>query len=432
MNRSYNDFYHTMQTTRKEEMWDNILAQTKQAARPEGRAKPARWMYLAAGAAAAACLVLVVVALLPKQERPGPLFPFETPAPTHSPDPAEDVFVFPTDIEETDADPTPTPEPREDMALFDAYKLYEKYYGRNGMDKKKLRNLRDEVYAGRTLEELLPNERYNAKLLNFMIDEFKDNQYDCAIGPSWSRVSNHKKYPADKEIEIDLNGDGVPERIQIVSVWDDEEGPISRLLVNDVEYYRFTSWSGEWIPVDEFYIVDIDTTDNYKEIAIWGSNAVSTDFLNFFYYDGEKVVRMGSVQGAYLYNGDGTVTGWEDTWGMLYTPLPVKYKLDKDHMLTLVYEIYKLDYRVFVLRDMPLYTSRDIKSATILMEKGTVVRITGTDIDMVFDDGRYIFDMGWTQITLPDGRIGWIWGEIANSKESLDVTDVFFCIRNEG
>jgi len=421
MNNSFKDFIETMDTARAEEIRGKILARAAQTPRPAKRAVPKRWMYIASGAAAAACVVLVVVALLPRQEDPGPLFPVETPVPTQSPVPSDGVMSpVPTASEE--AEPTPTPEPRQDMELLDAYKLrweytsYEKYRNDQGLDYNGLKKLRDEVYAGRAFSELLPNEQYNVKLLDFLINDFKDNQYSCAIGPAEPKVPNYKEYPADKEIEIDLNGDGVPERIQVVSVWDDEEGPISRLLVNDVEYDYFTSW-GDWIPVDEFYIVNIDTADSYLEIAIRESNAVSLlDYTRYYYYDGEKVVYMGSVQAPYLYRGDGTVIGTDDCrLGLLYTYLPFKYKLDKNHMLTLVPEIYKLDYKVFVLRDLPLYTSRDTKSATILMEKGTTVRITGRDG----------YDEGWTQLTLANGTIGW-------TNIGYDCEDVLFCIRNEG
>ena len=330
-----------------------------------------------------------------------------------------------------EAEPSPTPsqtaKPKKDVALLDAYEAYyscrvsEENYE---IDMTKLKKLRDGIYAGRKLSELLPNEQYNAKLLDFMIDEYPDNQYSCAIGPTGPGLSSQKQYPVDKEIVLDLNGDGVPERIQIVSIWDDEDSAASLLLVNGVEYFRFTSW-GDFIPVSEFHIVDIDIGDNYREIAVsTGHPYFSYDFTYYFYYDGKKIVEMDSIQGAYLYKGDGTVTGWTNSWGFLYTHLPVKYKLDKNHMLIRVPEPYKLNYKVFVLRNLQLYTSRDTKSAAILMEKGSTVRITGVDGEE------------WTQITLASGVVGWIkrtdYSTLANSKEPLEAEDIFFPIDNSG
>lgn len=244
--------------------------------------------------------------------------------------------------------------------------------------------------------------------------------------------SAYKWYPFNQEIEYDLNGDGKPDKI-IITLSD--SGVM--LKINDVEMDCLYSSENT---VDGFAIINIDYADNYKEIVI-SDTGYSSDFTSRFYgYDGKKIIYMNEgasisrpvpedakewvvsdkIEGLFtnMEIGNGGITTLQRATTLQTWWYPLRYELTDGHLLQAVAEIFEVDYEVFVLSDMPLYSEKSETSSTIDMRKGTLAKITALD------------DIEWIQIRLDDGQKGWFkiksHDVIVVKDNEIKASDVFF------
>ena len=297
------------------------------------------------------------------------------------------------------------------------------------MNEAALRQKRDEIYAGRLMSELLPNERYNIALLDYAVSFFYEREYNES-----PVLSNYKTYPINQAVYEDLNGDGTEDEI-IVSCTIDRDVSV---MVNGTKivYENFYNLR------ENFAIVDIDTSDNYKEIAISFMGPSGMGSSVFFYYDGESVVCMNEgcnderpVTGGRGNDdfigenftrigcaGDGIIIGSQRA-ALLHTWFyPIRYKLSQDHRLEFIPDdVFKVDWPVFTLRPLTLYTERTEDSPTIEMDMGIIARLTALD------------DIEWVQVTLPGGEEGWFklenFNNIIDKSGSFWGHEVFFHLR---
>jgi hypothetical protein len=129
---------------------------------------------------------------------------------------------------------------------------------------------------------------------------------------------------------LDLDGDGKPERI----VFEGKSGGDTfSVIVNGVRY------DGEGENIDgKFEIVDIDSTDGLREIAIPEEGPSDDYYTTFLIYRNGKIQKIGKIPGTYDLKIDGS--------GIIYTMFPGKilhtwffpaaFVLDKKHVPYLV------------------------------------------------------------------------------------------------
>src|SRR5437764_1241005 len=85
----------------------------------------------------------------------------------------------------------------------------------------------------------------------------------------------------------DLNGDGISDTITLSFI--DERGPLDyNLRINNVE---ITSYATNILPI--FNIVNIDTNDKFKEIAIYEEGPSSDEATTFYFFNGKHIILTG-------------------------------------------------------------------------------------------------------------------------------------------
>lgn len=244
-----------------------------------------------------------------------------------------------------------------------------------------------------------------------------------------------KLYPCNEEFEIDLNSDGVMERI-LYTIKEGEDFDSAELTVED-KFHLID------MPIESFLICDIDTSDNFLEIGVsstgWSSD-YATDFLR---YDNGELYYLGcvgdSVDGAAEFNfslvdsfgkpltvnGDGTVTAAKrlsifQSWYANST-----YKLNND-ILEEVQDMYypygeelKDDFNgvsskiydenwpaSYTSKDINLYTKPDTSSETVAFAAQKFAA-TATD------------NKNWVYLTGEDGTSGWLYYENNNTYDDF-------------
>ena len=218
-------------------------------------------------------------------------------------------------------------------------------------------------------------------------------------------------------ILIDLNGDQVKEK-----VYADKRG----LNINGVWYYNEISWNdpGPTTPWNKYWILDIDTTDSYKEILL-EEKSDGGEILCIFNTELEIVNRVnyGNLTGIEYATivGDGTVTIPDTRINALINyQSDIKCKLNQDHGLSLVEDSYPVNdiYELQLLKEITLYEAKDKRSERITIIPQTVV--------VVETDGNH-----WVQIKADDQTEGWLYYEykVEEGKgivnESYDVNEFF-------
>ncbi|NLW02489.1 MAG: sigma-70 family RNA polymerase sigma factor [Clostridiaceae bacterium] len=203
--------------------------------------------------------------------------------------------------------------------------------------------------------------------------------------------------PPEEAGNLDINGDGIQDRISFTT-----DGSRYTLTVNQ------SKADGHGFGVQSQYkLVDIDLLDSYYEIVIEEHGNSGGFMSTFYYYDGEKLVLMGKVQGLCgntdAVRGDGSVRSLTrgdifETW--FFTR---EYRLNMQHKLV---EVPSAFYEKIGYRDAgPLKLK--IESLPFTVSPGS------SDVSFVLNQGESVYFVGsdnqrWCLFQTPDGRNGWL------------------------
>ena len=251
-----------------------------------------------------------------------------------------------------------------------------------------------------------------------------------------------KKVPGETAT-IDLNGDGNDEIINytLMSAANDNNGyyTVKNLNISGVEYARIDDdnplkylGASIYYPNDQWYfIVDIDTSDDYKELAIADIGASEDLTTSYFRYDGEDLEYIGYISGfptddTYSMDGKGTIRskgrlGLLQCWTTVFA-----WELSSEGMLVYVEEplytpiSYYYDEKepVILKEEITAYTEMDLTSKEMHMEPSE------EEISFPLTDNK-----NWVLVSKSDGTQGWIYIEdrsnIISANKKLPCTDVF-------
>ncbi|HIE12868.1 MAG TPA: hypothetical protein EYP63_05520 [Desulfotomaculum sp.] len=212
---------------------------------------------------------------------------------------------------------------------------------------------------------------------------------------------------------IDLNGDGVVDTVRFTCR---EEAGNFTLYVNDA----LIIGEGENL-YGYCKVVDIDTSDSLKEISVGEAGGSGDSATAFYYYDGERIIAMGKIQGSgsgdvLKIDGSGVVTA-KTRGKTLHTWFyPAFYKLSEDHLLERIpQEMYEMNHKVRVIKEFELQKSRTDPETAVVLQPGEEAVILASD------------DKEWCLVQNSKGVRGWFayekYDTIKGTK--LRVRDVF-------
>ena len=184
--------------------------------------------------------------------------------------------------------------------------------------------------------------------------------------------------------------------------------------------YMCADSMGEW------YLVDLDSTDSYKELAIY-DNGPSDDPITFFLrFDGKKLIHCGCVpdnpsNSSFKVNGDKTVNsclrlGILQTW---YTE--TVFRLNASNQLEEVPRELYHPYvnamwrggETYLKVNCKFFETMDASSDTVEFSQGEEVYFTATD------------DKNWVQVRTQDGKVGWFYMEDYQTVKIADADNYY-------
>ncbi|KWX85246.1 hypothetical protein AMQ83_25925 [Paenibacillus riograndensis] len=216
---------------------------------------------------------------------------------------------------------------------------------------------------------------------------------------------------------VDLNGDGTVEHIQMNLIQHNEVSDEWKLSVNDTE---LTIELSDSYSTSYFKIVDSDINDPYFEIALEDSNESAQFTTEYYFYHGHNLIHMGTLDGltanALSLDGKGTVTSSRQAidfqcWFYLET-----FKLDGEHMWKASpAEFYPMEPPTPWVAKVrfPVYKTSGQHDILKWVEPGDSVYFQGGDTE------------GNGKIKTEEGTTGWI--QVKDGHLAGTDTDIYDC-----
>jgi hypothetical protein len=187
-------------------------------------------------------------------------------------------------------------------------------------------------------------------------------------------AENVIKY-GDMRVSLDMNGDG---KTEDVSLEINEENYTFTLKIDD----KTVDGSGEAM-IKAVYVLDLDTSDSFKEIAVTDAGP-SDDYSTYVYsYDGSDIKLMGRVEGSgdgITVIGDGSLityrrSGVLQTWFYVYS-----FITSEDRMLTGIdRDEYAMGTFVILKKDLDVYVSKTGSEIKFVIKAGEPALIVSSD-----------------------------------------------------
>ena len=217
-----------------------------------------------------------------------------------------------------------------------------------------------------------------------------DSSNSAAENCATTKQPTKTPWKGGDSVLCDLDGDGAFDHIRVSF---NPDGWSFQVQVNQVKR------AGSGASLDEtFAMVDIDTLDGMREIAVT-ENAGNPDHVtHFFAWDGIEVFSMGSIPGSekIVIDGSGVIRAELhgqilQTWS--YTG---QYRLGRNHKIERApVDLYPMNTQVVVKKPLQLVRSRLNPAAAVRLAPGDTVDIVSSD------------DAKWCLVRNRRGQSGW-------------------------
>ena len=196
----------------------------------------------------------------------------------------------------------------------------------------------------------------------------------------------------------DLNGDGKAENISVSEISDLGDYQLS---VNQIS---IDGKLGPYLKIKGVVVIDIDTTDAYKEIAIHAPGYGS----DLYGFDGTKIIKIGRLGENAIFPGDGTITTgfWSGYWLM-----KVQYEYTSDRVLKVIPQEFSfVGVDATVKEPFPIFEKRDSEKIVKMLEKDSRVHLILTNFAANSSPTWHSDDVQnrWFLVKAPDGVVGWM------------------------
>lgn len=234
-------------------------------------------------------------------------------------------------------------------------------------------------------------------------------------------------------ISADLDGNEEMDAVFYDCSLNDDTGEVTATLtVNGTDFSDqlagMLSDGAVYLQDCKYYIVDLDTSDSFAEIAILDNGPSDDPVTHFFRYNKGQLSYLGGIYGLLTdsntrNNGDGSITGRQLISLLETVTVPVTYVLKNGKLEQKEEDWYYIDdsnlpqeFRSHdILKDVVVYTDKDQNSETVtLTSEDGPVTFPATD------------DKNWFMLKTKDDQTYYIYLEDFGTLESGDwVNEVF-------
>lgn len=293
----------------------------------------------------------------------------------------------------------------------------------DNLEKSKLDYARNEIYArhgydfkSKKYKDYFMGKYWYSVNKYYSEDSFNDierknleiiNAYENSLKKQMTEVSsNYGKY--------DLDNNGVKDKITLVF-----QDNSTKFTLN-VDTQTFTQKGINF--KNTMFIYDIDSTDNYTEIAIVDETAKNTYSTSFYRYDGNKISCIGTVSGcddSIKIIGNGKVVTSEPSHILPGWVYGVTYNLKGNVLVKYVPDsLYDINSKVTLKENLTVQKSQSDSKVTFVIKKDEEVTLLKSD------------DLEWISVENSKGDIGWIKFTEPNKLNGKTVQEVLSTLKS--
>lgn len=207
--------------------------------------------------------------------------------------------------------------------------------------------------------------------------------------------------------KVDLNSDNQPELIKLEN---SEKPYFFKLTVNDIG----VSGNMEMEFSEGFKIIDIDASDQYKEISVHTLGPGDYDYNLVYWYNGKDIILMDTLEFPVI-NGNGII--YKDFWNGFY-PARDKYVLDKaTRTISLTEQFaYYVGVKCKVKKGFIIFRETDLINKVAVLSEGSEIEILLQEkTKREYGEQRFLIKaasrlIGWTDLkTIQENTEGLPW-----------------------
>jgi hypothetical protein len=242
--------------------------------------------------------------------------------------------------------------------------------------------------------------------------------------------------PVGSAMSADLDGDESMDAIYFDAVSDEVTAKMkSTLTINGKDFSPELHRNGRWLSYgatsncgQQYYLIDLDSSDKYKELAIQDVGESDNQQTYFYRYDGKHLIYLGSIydllsNATTNVSGDGTVTANLPIHMLETLYAKGSYKLDGNKLSLVPQDWYTIDYSKFelkyqfhnLLKIVSVYTKPDTHSDKVVL---------------TIDDGPVTFpatdNKHWFEIKTSNGKLYYLYMEDFSTLDSDDDANSVF------
>ena len=209
--------------------------------------------------------------------------------------------------------------------------------------------------------------------------------------------------PVFNKAIVDLDRKGGVDIIELTLIEEDYDFSNFKLSINKDSVSGKHSYN-----VSGFLIIDLDTTDKYKEVAVYTQNANGPDEYIIYKYD-NWITEIGRINSYATFSGNKEII--IDTEMMFWTKTDtVLYDTEFEVLMYYPKEFYDINIEAGVLEPFSLYSDREnFLSIIDLKPKDKVTIIKCDTSPFCEDESSNSFELcDWYQVKLESGITGWV------------------------
>lgn len=272
---------------------------------------------------------------------------------------------------------------------------------------------RNRLVVGTDFDKLNDVEQYNVTLLT-ELPQWDPEDNSQLYETRKLHHANYTAYERNEKVVVDLDGDGVEEKITY-RIKEDESGSKGyELQVNTTTVFA----EGNQF-MDTFAIVDSNTQDSYKEIAIGDTGPSNDEVTTFYRYKEGKLIELGKIEGLFTdgqgIDGSGQILSRTRSMTLPTWWLNIPYTLVEDSFKAQEGTYNGYGGQVMTIIDLKVYEANNQEAVSYFLPKYSVLDIIGGD------------NKNWIQIKTQDEKTHWFYIDEDNYIEGTEAYtwDVF-------
>jgi len=208
--------------------------------------------------------------------------------------------------------------------------------------------------------------------------------------------------PVYNEFKADINGDSKVDNVKLTLIEDDFGWRNFMLAIDNDSVLGKHSYN-----VNGFLIIDLDTSDKFKEVAVYTPNANGPDEYIIYKYD-KRIKEIGEIESYATFLGNGKII--VETEMMFWTKTDtVTYDAESCSFVFDPQKLYKIYIEADVLEPFSLYSDRENFILVEELDIDDEVVVLACDTSPFCDEetpNSYWY-CDWYQIKTDSDEIGW-------------------------